>query len=938
MGPVTAFIASLFAGEAFSEGVGAAKKGINRQITEKEFTQILDQFDLSFTKEHEAEIVQYGFDIQIVKEKRAILVSHAENYLKQDNSDFRTNLKQEFIEVGCEVIGAESILVENYLACFYDLIFWKVTKKIPIEYKALLNAYANEQHDINHRLDQRIKDLEEEKKEPDTVDFSDFYNSVVEEFTEEKDNSSVELFGSESDDKAYIEQFISVGSEQKSALTFLSDWFDKKENGTLLICGEPGHGKSLLCKKAVVEFKRGNFLKDKAQNVLLISLNTGENPGIISGKEVNFDNMLSWGPIREHKFKFENCRGSLLFMDGFDEFIDEAKKTNLKDIVSFMNKVGKIAQSYKIHIVVLSRLIAVQKDLHDQDICNKSFELTPITKEQQTEWVKARNNYSDYNDTLMKLQDDKDMCVLLGIPLLFRMIVHTQYNKVSSNIVELYDGLFEHLMRKRGIHGDDLDKVRKDLSDHAYKVYCNDEDTAEVEVEERDENWVFAFYVKSGQGSNVGFFHLSFYQYFLARYILSHITDVETDEQAEGFIGLFAERELNDTVRLYLSLLINKENIKAIHNKLKLVIEALVRTDAFLNLKPRYQDGKVETTILGRTINVYRNTLHISAAFSYVIEKPFSAGMDVLLRTYPSNSITICSLVNNKDNLFRANLSGVDLRVADLRGASLIGADLSRSDLGEANLKRSNLSQVNLYEANLSGAILSETNLSGANLIRAHLIEATLRGANLREAKLSRAKLFRANLREADLRETNLREAKLNRVDLSEAKLCRADLSKATLREANLSEAELSEVNLSGANLRSVNLREANLSEVDLSGANLIGAKLIGAKLNGAKLGEANLRGARLIGAKLIGVKLGEANLRGANLLEADLRGADLRGANLREANLFRANLREADLRGANLLEANLRVKCINNAFIDSDKKELIDPSIQGYETIRWIE
>jgi len=626
-------------------------------------------------------------------------------------------------------------------------------------------------------------------------------------------------------------------------------------------------------------------------------------------------------------------------MDGFDEFIDEAKKTNLKDIVSFMNKVGKIAQSYKIHIVVLSRLIAVQKDLHDQDICNKSFELTPITKEQQTEWVKARNNYSDYNDTLMKLQDDKDMCVLLGIPLLFRMIVHTQYNKVSSNIVELYDGLFEHLMRKRGIHGDDLDKVRKDLSDHAYKVYCNDEDTAEVEVEERDENWVFAFYVKSGQGSNVGFFHRSFYQYFLARYILSHIIDVKTEKQAEDFIGLFAERELDDTVRLYLSLLINEENKKAIHNNLKsFVIDALVKTEAFLNVSPKYHDGNAEMTKLGRTVNVYRNTLHICAVFSYVIEKPFRDGMDVLLRTYPSNFIKIFSLENNKDNWFRANLIGVDLRVADLRGASLIGADLSRSDLGEANLKRANLSQVNLYEANLSGAILSETNLSGANLIRAHLIEATLRGANLREAKLSRAKLFRANLREADLRETNLREAKLNRVDLSEAKLCRADLSKATLREANLSEAELSEVNLSGANLRSVNLREANLSEVDLSGANLIGAKLIGAKLNGAKLGEANLRGARLIGAKLIGVKLGEANLRGANLLEADLRGADLRGANLREANLFRANLREADLRGANLLEANLRVKCINNAFIDSDKKELIDPSIQGYETIRWIE
>lgn len=53
MGPVTAFIASLFAGEAFSEGVESAKKGINRQITEQEFTGILDQFDQRFIEEHD---------------------------------------------------------------------------------------------------------------------------------------------------------------------------------------------------------------------------------------------------------------------------------------------------------------------------------------------------------------------------------------------------------------------------------------------------------------------------------------------------------------------------------------------------------------------------------------------------------------------------------------------------------------------------------------------------------------------------------------------------------------------------------------------------------------------------------------------------------------------------------------------------------------------
>ena len=656
------------------------------------------------------------------------------------------------------------------------------------------DEFRTELNSLKKRVDgQNPNDV---SKEPDTVDFSDYYDFVEEEFTEEKDNYSVELLGNESDDSAYIEQFIIYGSEQKSALPFLSDWFDKKKYGTLLICGEPGHGKSLLCKKAVVEFKRGNFLKGRAQNVLAVSLNTGENPGIISGKEVVFENMLAWGPVRECRFTFEGCRGSLLFMDGFDEFIDEAKKANVKDIVSFIEKVDEIAKRYKIHIIVLSRLIAVQKDLDDPDIHDKSYVFSPITKEQQTEWVKDRTDYSDYIKTLIKLQDDEDMSVLLGIPLLFRMIVHTQYKKVSSNIVELYDGLFEHLMRIRRIRGDVLEKVRKDLSDHAYKVYCNDEDTAEVEAEERDENWVFAFYVKSRQGGNVGFFHRSFYQYFLARYILSRILDVVTDKQAEDLIGLFAERELDNTVRQYLSLLSNEENKKAIHNNLKLVIEALVRTEAYLNLKPRYPAGKAEKTKIGRTINVYRNTLHICAAFSYVIEKTFKDGIDVFLRIYPSHYITICSVETN-----RANLSGADLRRAYLSRADLSGADLRR--------------------AYLSGAYLSRADLSGANL------------------------------RVANLREANLREAKL-----------------------------------SGANLR----------EADLSGA----------------------------------------DLRRAYLREADLRGADLRGADLRGADLSRADLSGADLRGADLSGANLIVKFINLTIIDSEMKDLIDPSIKGYETIMW--
>ena len=138
----------------------------------------------------------------------------------------------------------------------------------------------------------------------------------------------------------------------------------------MLIYGEPGHGKSILCDKAAVEYIRGNFLKDKAKNVIAISLNIGENHRIINDKGVNIEAALSWGGEKE-TFTFDDCRGALLFMDGFDEFIDEAKKADITNIVSFMKKIDDIAFKYDIHIVVLSRTIAIDDYLNERTINRK---------------------------------------------------------------------------------------------------------------------------------------------------------------------------------------------------------------------------------------------------------------------------------------------------------------------------------------------------------------------------------------------------------------------------------------------------------------------------------------------------------------------------------------------------------------------------------------
>jgi uncharacterized protein YjbI with pentapeptide repeats len=165
---------------------------------------------------------------------------------------------------------------------------------------------------------------------------------------------------------------------------------------------------------------------------------------------------------------------------------------------------------------------------------------------------------------------------------------------------------------------------------------------------------------------------------------------------------------------------------------------------------------------------------------------------------------------------------------ADVQTAlTIIGRRDAKNDLGnqKVDLGKTNIPGVNLREANLHGANLSIANLHGANLFLAKL-----KRANLMETNLQQASLFLANLSGANLREANLHGA-----ILSAANLCGANL-----RAANLSGANLSTANLSGTNLSAANLSGANLSAANLSGAIFDGAKLQGADLTGAKNLELN--------------------------------------------------------------------------------------------------
>lgn len=780
-----AFILSLVYGHLFSKGVDSAMAESERHISEKEFSEILDDFDQKFKNNYDAEITSCGCDMQSVIEKRTLLIPLAEKYINQDNSDISRNLKKDFVKTACrEVFGHEywkkeksSEVVEKYMGFFYDLVFMKEISGIPAGYRALLNAYIDNQHDINQDLYQRILALEKTIKEllnsdPEPVDFGSYYQEVERRFTSKKRGEYKNLVGEEPDESSYIDAYIIEGREQVSVMSFLDNWFGNTKPGVILIHGEPGHGKTTLCYKASFEFHKKRLLKDKAKNVVAISLNTGKNPEIVKEGKVRLSNALVWGPDSEYTFSFEDCRGALLFLDGFDEFIDKAKEADINNIFSFMEKVDDIADNYGIHIVVLSRTIAVTRDLKNLEGSYKYYKLLPVSDKQQDRWLDRHKEYDDYREAFIKLRNNKDMKKLLEVPFLFRLIVNSRFETVSSNIVELYDNLFIHLMHKRNIYNETLELVNTGLMNLAFEVYCTDTNMAKMEW---DPQWLFAFYVESDGGDRIGFFHRSFYQYFLAKYIYSGITNI-TDENVEDFIGSFAERELDETVRQYLELMYKKEDESKVHPNIGKMIDTLVRTEAYLNFTPRVESGDAERSKTLRSTNIYRNTLQIAAAVSFVLQIPFEGSMEILIRTFNSQGVILHSEKNKVANLSGANLSG-----AKLSGASLYAADLSGAYLDMANLDNAYLNGAEMNGVSLWRADLRDTKLHYANLKRAFLVEANLNRAELYGTDLHGAKLYGANLSGAKLYGVNLVEANLVGANLSGVNLNLANLSGASI-------------------------------------------------------------------------------------------------------------------------------------------------------------
>ena len=588
-----------------------------------------------------------------------------------------------------------------------------LSKAMGIAANVVIKRFTEEQIDILKRTLLNGAETEDE------ITLPQHYNAYVVGKFCEKEKSSLVSKEALSQESVYIDAY-SVESGEK-ILDTIEYWSEEESSGVMLIHGEPGHGKTTLCRKAVYEHYLERFCKDKT-NVFWFRLNPAYSDIIDKNGDLVLENVFCWGniktqrkmiPLEENKDAY---RGSIVFLDGYDELKVQAK-SRLRD---FIDTVEEYAEEYQIHFVITARTRSVGDELYELGIPTLQF--APMTEKQQINWIHKRKELHEYEEKFVKLwESSEEMEEMLGIPILFRMVVREELESTTAqNVVGLYDTLFEATMKRRKMESGSREDWHKKYEQLAYEIYCNDDNFADMRKMDMPEEFLYMFHLKGEGKQHVEFLHRSFYQYFLAHFLYRKMSEVEDEASAEAFLCCLAERRIDRDVLNYIQQ-VQEKRTDVTQEKCEQIINALEQTGTIIEqaLEVPNKNGNAQEHPLARCENVCRNTLNICCAITAAVKNKFT--------------ISLHEKENIHASMRRYDCSNIWLKNIDLSGADLNGADLSGADLSGAGLSEAYLNGANLSDANLSGTALREAALRGANLSGANLRETYLSGANLSE-------------------------------------------------------------------------------------------------------------------------------------------------------------------------------------------------------------
>ena len=546
------------------------------------------------------------------------------------------------------------------------------------------------------------KKIREKFKKKNNPLLDRYYNDIMDDL--DKDEKSVLTGnGALSNDEVYIDAY-SVEYRETKILNTIDQWSSKDDYGVMLIHGEPGHGKTTLCRKAVYEYGRDRFCKDKT-NVFWFRLNPAFAEGIIENGKFVLKNAFCWGDPEiesisrilpeENKKEYQN---SVVFLDGYDELKAQLHGVN-KNLQDFITVAKKIAQKYGMHIVITTRT----RSLSDEGRLNiPSLQFAPISEYEQDAWIEKNAPGYKEDFEVLRSSSSEDMKEMLGIPILFRMVVKAKLKStIAKNVVDLYDTLFKATMERRAADSTKTDDWHARYEQLAYEIYCNDDTCANMQGADMRKDFLYMFYLKGEGEQHVEFLHRSFYQYFLAYFLYDKMAAVKDETSAEDFLCCLAERRIDADVLEYIRQI--QENKQKITEKIcEQIVDVLEQTGTIIvkALKAQNKNGDAEQHPLIRCENLFVNALSICCIVASASENKFRVSLREKKKIHESMGKYDCQFIY----LRRAELSGVDLIGVDLIGVDLRGANLRDADLRLADLDTADLSDANLNGADLRGA------------------------------------------------------------------------------------------------------------------------------------------------------------------------------------------------------------------------------------------
>ena len=585
-----------------------------------------------------------------------------------------------------------------------------------------------------------------------------------------------------------FDYYIEVGSIKFSDCDSLTEAIEKfiqyDKTSNLLITGSPGIGKT-----SIISWIADKYKDD--EDILILRFRDWSNKDLTKGLFNAICNSLDCESV--------NLENKVIIIDGFDEIKSVNERKSL--IQEFLNNTLDFDN---LKVIITSR----PDYLNTYDF-QYAFKVLPFDISQIKEFYQIIKD-----EKLDQTKIDIENIDVLGIPVILYMAIMSDidltlkttkpelYNKIfveKGGIFDRfcfrgigYDGGFQPLRDKNNviIYLNFLRQVAFSMFEKNDLVLTEKEYNTPELMFQGEKLSVIEFPIKpffECNGYNIEFIHKSIYEFFVAEYVFSSISEatvanVPIEELASVLGKIFNKNLLSQEIAEFLRFRINKSN--EMYSKVYNAFEIMLQDGM------SYYTGICYKNVMKCEKNIFMNMLIIihlwenySQEFGLSIIKYIKRSKDfgLDLTTLVDKKVVKGKIIQSEKSEKKMDLSHAELSYTDMRGKDLGNMDLSYADLSNTNLRDADLVKVNLNHANLTNAILTNAKLAFADLSNA-----ILNNANLNYADLGYADLSNANLKDADLRDANLSNARFIDANLFYADLSNADMSKTDFTGADL--------------------------------------------------------------------------------------------------------------------------------------------------------